>query len=467
MGTTLLTPAQWAHTEFGSARLGDRRRTKRLVKMGTRFAEHPGGALPQAFPEWKDLKAVYRFLSQPGLGWEAIQGPHWERTYASCCQPGEYLLIEDTSELDYSSHPATEELGPIGNGRGRGLLLHSNLVERVSGWDAEQRPVGTLVGLLDQKCWRRQGPPKRGRETWRQRVSRPRESQHWAAVLERVGGPPAHSRWIQIMDREADFYEPIERCQRHGVDFIIRGYRDRALVDRDEHLKEAMGQAPVMGQMIIELRARPGQPARQAQVEVRSMAVRLKGPERRGGARPELHVNVVEVRELAPPSGVEPLYWLLLTSLPCTTRQEVQRVVGRYTARWLVEEYHKALKTGTKVEESQLEKAYRLESLIAVMAIVAVRLLNMKLLARACPDQAVDRRSLGPEALRILEAKFGKPKPGWTHQSVAFALARLGGFLARRHDGWPGWQTIWRGWHRLMWMCEALELSKLSAKKCG
>ena len=190
------------------------------------------------------------------------------------------------------------------------------------------------------------------------------------------------------------------------------------------------------------------------------MAVRLKGPERRGGARPELDLNVVEVRELAPPSGVKPLYWLLLTSLPCTTWEEVQRVIGRYTARWLVEEYHKALKTGTGVEDSQLERAYRLESLIAVLALVAVRLLNAKLLARACPDQRVDRQSFGVEAFAILEAKFGKPKGGWTCGRVLIAVARLGGFLARRHDGWPGWQTIWRGWHRLMWMCQGLEILK-------
>jgi hypothetical protein len=435
--------------------------------MATRLAENPSGTLPQAFTEWKELKAAYRFLDQPKVGWEEIQSSHWERTYAACCQPGEYLLIEDTSELDYSFHPAAEDLGSIGNGQGRGLLLHSTLAVQVSGWDAEQRPVGTVVGLLGQQCWRRRGPPKRGRETWRARVSRPRESQRWAAVLERVGRPPSASRWTLITDREADFYEPIERCQRLGVDFIIRGYRDRALVGCDKHLQEAVRQAPVLGQMRVELRARPGQTARQAQVEVRRLAVRLKGPERRGGARPELSLQVVEVRELVPPPGVEPLYWLLLTSLPCTTWQEVQRVVGRYTRRWWVEEYHKALKTGTRVQESQLEKAYRLESLIAVLAIVAVRLLNAKLLARAFPDQPVDGQSFGPEALVILESKFGRPEGGWTCQSALIAVARLGGFLARRHDGWPGWQTIWRGWHRLLWMCQGLEMLKSVPKRCG
>src|SRR5213594_40319 len=123
MTTTLLTPAQWAESEFASARLGDRRRTKRLVKMGAKLAQSPGGTLPQAFPEWKDLKAAYRFFNQPKVGPEQIQSPHWERTREQCREAGEYLLIEDTSELDYSGHPATEELGPIGNGGGGGFLF--------------------------------------------------------------------------------------------------------------------------------------------------------------------------------------------------------------------------------------------------------------------------------------------------------------------------------------------------------
>ncbi len=197
------------------------------------------------------------------------------------------------------------------------------------------------------------------------------------------------------------------------------------------------------------------------------MAVRLQGPERRGGARPELNLNVVEVSELAPPPGGEPLHWLLLSSLPCATWAQVQRVVQCYAARWLVEEYHKALKTGTRVEASQLEEAYRLENLLAVLAIVAVRLLNAKLLARACPDQPVEPHCFGPEALKLLAAKLGCPAGGWTYRSTLIAVARLGGFPARRHDGWPGWQTIWRGWHRLMWMCQGLELLNATENRCG
>lgn len=466
--TTLLPPSQWAQEEFALAELGDPRRTQRLVKMATALAQNPGGTLPQAFPEWKELKAAYRFLSQPGNRYEHLLTPHWTRTRRACQEPGEVLLIEDTTELDYTGHGATEDLGFIGDGRGRGLLLHSTLAVRVEAWTLDQRPEGAVLGLLGQQCWTRQGPPgKKRRETWRQRVSRPRESQRWARVLDEVGGPPAGSQWTFIGDREADFYEPITRCRRHGVDFIIRAFRDRALIDQTEHLKAAVVRAPVRGTMTVELRARPGQAARTATVEVRAASVQAQGPERRGGPLPALTLHVVAVREVGAPEGVEPLHWLLLTSLPCARWAEIQRIVGRYAARWWVEEYHKALKTGAGVEDSQLERGHRIESLVAVLAVVAVRLLNAKQLARARPDEPVAAGGFGPEALARLGVQFGVPAGGWTHRTVLVAVARLGGFLARRHDGLPGWQTIWRGWQRLLWMCQGVELLKPKGKRCG
>src|SRR5271157_5734340 len=153
MSTSLITPAQWAQREFALAQLGDQRRTKRLINIATKLAANPGGTLPQAFGHWDELKAAYRFFSQPGNGDEQILAPHLERTRAQCRQPGEYLLIEDTSDLDYSHHPLTEQLGVIGDGRGRGLRLHSTLALRVEAWNLEQRPEAVVVGLMHQHCW--------------------------------------------------------------------------------------------------------------------------------------------------------------------------------------------------------------------------------------------------------------------------------------------------------------------------
>lgn len=459
MSTTTLQPAgQWAQDEFAFVDLGDRRLDKRLVNIATNLAASPGGTLPQAFPDWAELKAAYRFFDNRAVDFEKVLQPHLERTRLACRDPGEYLIIEDSSDLDFSDHPRTQNLGVIGDGEGRGFALHSALAVRVEGWTLEQRPEGQVMGLFDQRC-RRPRPAPKG-ESRRERLKRPRKSNWWAEAFSRVGPPPSACRWIYIADRESDFYEPIHMCQQLGIDFIIRGYQDRRLADEAGKLREALAKAPVLGEGMVQLRSRGGEPARTAIVELRSVQVDLDGPWRPGGWQEPLRgVWVVEVQEVHAPEGVkEPLHWILLSSMPCRTLAETQRVIGRYTARWWVEEYHKALKSGAGVEDSQLERGGRLEPLIAVLAVVAVRLLNTKMLARSRPEGTEAKESFGPEALAILEKKFGRPKGGWSNCNVLVATARLGGFLARKHDGMPGWQTIWRGWQRLMWMCEGLEV---------
>jgi hypothetical protein len=458
MSITTLQPAgQWAQNEFAFAQLGDPRRSKRLVNIATQLAAHPGGTLPQVFSDWAELKAAYRFFDNAAVNFERVLQPHLERTRLACREPGEYLIVEDSSELNFSRHPRTQDLGVIGDGRGRGFELHSALAVRVEAWMLEQRPEGRVIGLFDQRC-RRPRPAPKG-ESRRERLKRPRKSSWWTEVFRRVGRPPSACRWIYTEDRESDFYEPIRICQQWGIDFIIRGFQDRRLADAAGKLREALARAPVLGQSTVELRSRGGEPARTAIVELRSVRVDLDGPWRPGGWQEPLRgVTVVEVQEVQAPEGVEePLHWVLLTSLTCGSLAEARRIVGRYTARWWIEEYHKALKSGAGVEESQLERGGRLEPLIAVLAVVAVRLLSTKMLARSRPAGSEAKESFGPEALAILEKRFGRPKGGWSNRNVLVATARLGGFLARKHDGMPGWQTIWRGWQRLMWMCEGLE----------
>jgi len=466
MTTTLRTPAQWAESQFASAKLGDRRRTQRLIKMATCLAQRPTGTLPQAFPQWSELKAAYRLLDHIEFGPQEIQQPHCRQTLQECRQPGEYLLLEDTTEADFSSHRRTQGLGFIGNGRGRGILLHSTLAVRVERWNSDEEAEGIALGLLGQRSWIRTQEGLR-HQSWRQRMSRPRESERWASVLDQIAPVPPGCQWIYMGDRESDFYEPIQRCQCKGVDFIIRGYRDRKLAGQEEHLFATLEKAAVQGVMRVELRGRNGEPAREATVSLRSCRVSLKGPWRPQGVQQDLEVNVVEAREMAPPPGVQPLHWILLTSLPCEGLAHLKRIVARYAMRWWIEQYHKALKSGTGVEESQLENGFRIENLLAVLAIVAVRLVNTQWLARNRPDEPVEAQSFGATALKILNAKFEAPTGGWTNRTVLIAVAKLGGFLARKHDGMPGWQTIWRGWSDLMRMCEGVEILNEKAKKCG
>ena len=166
------------------------------------------------------------------------------------------------------------------------------------------------------------------------------------------------------------------------------------------------------------------------------------------------------------PAEAEPIHWVLLTDWPCQNFPQALRVIQAYTRRWLIEEYHKCLKSGTDIEQSQLTTAQHITALLGILAVVAVRLLHTKLLATTRPQDPVRREELEPEALTILEQKFGRPRGGWTNQHFLVAVARLGGFLARKSDGNPGWITIWRGWRKLMLLAQGYDLAK-GGRQCG
>jgi len=461
MQTTLASPTEWAVQEFGNADLGDIRRSRRLVKVASELSKKSQGTLPGTFSNWAQLKAAYRLLENPSINYHQIIEPHWVRTRDASRQHGEYLLVEDTTALDFTGR-AAQDMGVIGDGRGRGVLVHSTLLLRIDHWSQDHEPQVTAVGLLGQQCWRRPAAEVTGR---RKNKGGPCESDRWAAVFKQTGGPPAGSRWTFVADRESDMYESFERCQEANVDFIIRAAQQRALVGENRCLFDALAQAPALGRFTLKLRAREGQRAREAIIEIRVLPVTLRGPQRPGGKRPDCAVTVVEAPEVEAPAGTIPIHWVLLTSWDCGSLEPALRAVKAYACRWLIEEYHKALKSGVHVQDSQLETANRIEALLGVLAVLAVRLLNAKLLAVTCPDHPVDPDEFGPQALAILDSQVGKPREGWTCRSVVRAIARLGGFIGRKSDGNPGWQTTWRGFQQLMVMVAGYDLGR--SERCG
>ena len=453
-----------------------------MIEVAARVAVRPRGQLPESFQEPCELEAAYRLLETADVTHEAVIAPHLTRVREACREAGDYLWVEDTTELDFSSHAAAEDLGPIGDGRGRGLFVHSSLVLRIDGWNAAYEPQVTLVGLAAQHCWVRPRHKRAGRETKTERLARSRESQRWAASVEQIGSPAAGTRYTFMADREADIWETLGRCQDHQWDFIVRASQPRALENQTGSVFAAVAAAPVVARFTLKLRSRPqrvtrdkktGKPKRvrkahgprTVELEVRTCTVRVRAPQRPGGAAEPRTVTLVEAKEVNAAPGDDPIHWVLLTSWPCGTEEEVMRVVKAYTRRWLIEEYHKALKTGARIEESQLRTAQRIQALLGILAVVAVRLLSRKLLATTCPNEPVDVREVGPATLTILEAKFGRPPEGWTHRNVLRGIARLGGFIGRKSDGEPGWITIWRGWQFLLPMVEGFNLAR--GEKCG
>jgi hypothetical protein len=461
MNETFGDALSWSEKQFGEMDLGDRRRTKRGVLIGAALAKARGGTLPPAFKTKAELKAAYAFFETKAIRYQAILRPHLKATRRACREAGMYLLIEDTTDLDFTRKAASiQGLGYIGNGGGRGLFTHTTLAVQVEDWKDTGEPVLRVAGLFDQVCWARKETGRTARESRSDRWKRPRESARWAQAFEAMDAPPPDAQWVAAMDREGDIYEAFLKCLDHEVDFIIRAKEPRALSDEDQSLFEKVSSGPVRGTYEVTMKGRPGVPKRTAHLEVRACAATLRPPYRPGWKLEPLTLNIVEVREACPPAGVEPLRWLLLTTLPIDTWEAIRKIPKLYAVRWLVEEFHKILKTGLGIEESQLEKAEEIQKLLAFLSLIGVRLLELKLDAAYHPQERVNRKWVNPVMLAVLTAFFGSPKEGWTNAALLVNIARLGGFLARKSDGHPGWLTLWRGWQKLMLLTDGYRLAK-------
>jgi len=460
MRRDILPENEWAVREFEGADLGDKRREERLVKVAAEVARVKSGIMAQVFSEKRDLKAAYRLLAEEDVTHEDVIRPHVAETRRICREAGTYLLIEDTTALDFSARENVEGLGYIGDGRGRGINVHTTLAARVADWGEHEEPRVVLCGMFGQRRWVRKREPIGRGESERSRLSRERESERWAAAFSEIEKPPSDCRLVYIADRESDIYEVFSRCENKGVNYVIRASHRRALADEDGSVFDAVAESSLLGCFELRLRSRPGVKARIARIEVRSTSVTLRGPWRPGGWLGPRTLNVVEAREANAPRGVKPIHWVLLTDLPRASFKDALRVIRTYSRRWLIEEYHKVLKTGLGMEDSQLSTVERITALLGILAVTAVRLLNMKLLVEAAPDGIVCADDFGVEALELLSARFGKPKGGWNNRAVFVAIARLGGFLARKGDGLPGWQRIWRGYQRFLDMLEGFEIAR-------
>jgi Transposase DNA-binding/Transposase Tn5 dimerisation domain len=459
MESFVMETAQWAATQFEECDLGDKRRTRRLVKMAAVMGQNPAAGFPRQLENWSDVKAAYRLFDADDVTFEAVVTPHWRRTRA--VGPGRFLVICDTSEFDFGIHREIEGLGPTGNGGGHGFLLHSALVV---GAGSEE-----IVGLAGQKVFYRQPAPKKENTT--QRLARDRESQVWGEVIDLVGPSPQGTQWVHVLDRGGDNFEVYCHCRQQQSDWVVRvAQLNRSIqtpAGTSQPVKDYLRTLPVAGTYQLKLRARKQQKARTATLEVRFGRLSMPEPKQKSPYVKSLQpgpiaMAVVWVREVDPPQGVEPIEWVLYTSLPVESFDDAQVIIGYYEQRWLIEEWHKAVKTGCRVEERQLKTAHRLEAMLGVMCVTAVRLLQLKAVARTDPERPA--RNVVPnvwiDMLFTLKKFPGVSKDNLTVRQFYRGLARLGGFLARKHDGEPGWITIWRGWETLNTMIRGYEIGR-------
>lgn len=500
----------WAEETFGQCDLGDKRRTRRLVQVAAQAADDPGAKTPKQSGDWADAKAAYRLFDNDAVHFDAICEPHWQQTRqqavtidgAVTCDGAAtrqdaatgdnaetshstetILILGDTTEIDFGKFRAIEGLAQTGRGSGRGFHVHSALMVRVD--DREPNTDGEIssadseiLGMAGAKLFHRVDAPKK--ETMRQRQRRERESQIWKQVVERVGRPPENTRWLHVFDTGADDYETFVSLLDSGCGWLVRAsHKNRWLLDstgEKRKLLDIVQNEPLAGTYELKVNAqqrrkhRPPQPGRVAQLEVRYASVSMPMPTQPSpaikarGVEP-IPMCVVEVREVNAPEGVaQPLHWVLLTSEDVTSFDDAWRVIGYYEKRPLIEEFHKCIKTGCQLESRQFRTSDRLERVCGLMCMVALRLLQLRSVARTEPDRPAEDVVPTPWIIALESiAKKNRP-PIKTVGEFFRRLAMLGGFLGRKGDGEPGWQTIWRGLEKLL---DGLKFLAAMQEKCG
>jgi hypothetical protein len=448
----LLDPKSWAERTFGSAQLHDMRRTRRAVKAATNLAENPLGSLPAQMHTWKETKALYRWLDEPDVTFAALIQPHMPQTRDQATSSPVVLLVQDTTDIDLSHRRKISGVGQIGNERGRGFFVQTVLAVR-----PQAREV---LGCLAQEPFVRIPAPE-GEQRYQRRKREERETDVWIRQVQAIGTPESGSMWVHVGDRGADMFPFFQACQATQTHFLVRAAQNRRVQESEDEITYSLTQArafPSQASRVLELPARHGHQKRSAQLQLAFGQMTLLPPrqEPRAGKDP-VTVWVVRVWEEQAPEGEEPLEWVLLTSVPTTTLEQAWERVDWYRHRWLVEDYHQCLKSGCRIEQRQLQTVDGLIRLLGLLSPLAVRLLQVRACAREDPERPA-YEVIEPLMLAVLAERTGGSPLAMTVGTFWIEVARLGGYLARSHDGPPGWRTIWKGWLSLQTLLEGAHL---------
>jgi hypothetical protein len=437
---------EWAEAEFGGAPGLEKRLRDRLVSTAATLAARPSGSLPERFA-WAELKAAYRLIDRAAADPEAVQAVHRTRTRDRLrAVRGPALIVHDGTVLDYSHHPAVrDQLGPITDAPSAGFIQHNSLVVDPG--------RGELLGLVGQQTFCRE--PKPAGERRSARYYRPdRESRVWVEGVRAAGRAPAGACWVHVGDRAADVFALFAAAREMNAHFLVRLVQDRSATDPDGEAVRLMAAAravPATATGTVVVASRGGRPGRTARVCLGSVRLTV-GPPRKEplwrGARP-IGVTVVRVWEPDPPAGVEPLDWVLGTDLADSSPDALARYQAWYEWRWpTMEEYHKVQKTGCGIEDLRFETRDRLRAAIALLSVVAVRVLALRWARDGRPDAPAEAVA-SPEELAVLASLAPDRPPVRTVRMFVDRVAGLGGYLARTCDGPPGWRKLWRGYQRL------------------
>jgi hypothetical protein len=415
-------------------------------------------------------------MNRPETTHEALLGPHRNVTLARLAQrESTTLVLHDATELDFTSHTSLTGLGQIGNGNHRGYIAQNSLAV-----DAETREV---QGLCNQVLHRR-AHVRKSETTAQKRRRKSRESLLW---LKGVAPLPASGNLVDVCDQGADTFEFLEHEMQSGRRFVIRAAYDRGIrVGHDDHqgkadkLRSYAARLPVAGEWTLRVTSKVAKKkgrkkvvqraAREANLATSFAAVQVKPPAEKNGNHGErpLPMWVVRVWETDPPAGEERLEWFLLTNEPVLDFDDAYRVIGWYECRWIIEEYHKGMKTGCKIESPQFNTEAALKPTIALISVVTLTLLTMRDASRRADAKRRKATELiSEDYVAVLSVwRTGQNKSNWSIHDFYYALARLGGHQNRKSDHPPGWQVLWEGWRELQAMVCGYDVSK-QLRGCG
>lgn len=502
-------PSLWALTHFGQADLGDARRQARAVELGTALATTPEGSLPQQCEDMAALKAAYRFLHSPKISFSALCAWHWKNTMQvaqslsrtnekirtseeSPLQPDSgipqnaILFIQDATILDYSAHKACQGLGPVGDGRGQGLMLHSCLAIVPPGSSSEENlsipsdqvsSNGYVLGMAHQSVWAR--PDATSPKPLKKRQERT-EQDVWAETLTALGQVPPGALYVSVADRGSDVLSYWQHARSLGWHLLSRLYHKRVCYDpagQKQNLISWGASLQRQSKRTIIASLKPKGPRVPVEISLGWSALSIVSSRTPSGVNRRLaqkieDANLVEDQEeklsgylVHCSDDTGQVQWYLFTTVPIGSIEDAWQIVDWYCRRWVIEEYHKCLKTGCGIEKCQVRDAAGLGVILGFLSLLAVRLLMLRDLSRSCP-QMLAHEVVPAELIATLCFRYRLDAPRLTLSEFWRRVAMLGGFLGRKSDGSPGWQTLWRGWLKLLDLAEGVAIGR-QLQKCG
>lgn len=441
--------------ELEGVLLGDRRLQARASEIAARLAVAPDESFPEQMANEAELEGLYRFFANPKVTIDRLLAPHIAATHSRMQTQAVVRVVHDTTSLRFDGD--REGLGIL-NGNTKGFFAHTSLA--ISG-DESREPLGVLAlspYIHTKTLSRRLLTPQQRVATTVATPRAERESYRWERqAIDTQAKLPSSVRAIHLMDQEADDFNVFAALQRAGLSFVIRASPQRVTSEKLT-AREVLARQPskVFRTVRVTERAKPKsrhpvRAERDAELEVRWGTLTIRRPvhNRHQVVETELSLSAVHVFEPNPPAGEEPIDWLLLTTERVETLEEATAIVDHYRARWIIEEYFKALKTGCAIEKRQLTSFAGLTNALALFVPIAWRLLVLRHLSRAEFSPPATKLFDAEELIllrALLEQRQHKLPASASTKDVMLGLARLGGHI--RNNGAPGWLVLGRGYIR-------------------